>query len=114
MTLLQRRFARALHVANAWSSDQPGNGLALLSLGTTRRVHSEDHRRNALAEIDQNLAWNRSWTGTTDDVNDPARDIPALTALRKLVQDATIGVEWQSDTQNMLLNEELYQAGELD
>jgi len=114
MTKLQRRLTRALHTANAWSSDQPGSGLALLSLGTTRRVHSEDHRQKALAEIDANIAWNRSWTGTPDDVNEPDRDIPALTALRKLVQDATIGVEWQSDTQNMRFNKELYQAGELD
>ncbi len=114
MTGLQRRLTKALYTANAWSSDQPGNGLAMLSLGTTRRIHAEDHRQQILAEIDANIAWNRSWTGTPDDVNDPARDMPALEDLRKLVQDATIGVEWQSDTQNMLFNEELYQAGELD
>ena len=69
MTKLQRRLTRALHTANCWSSDQPGNGLALLSHGTTRRVQSEDHRTKALAEIDRNIAWNRVWTGTPDEVN---------------------------------------------
>jgi len=114
MTNLQRRLTQALQVANSWSSDLPGHGLPLLSLGTTRRLHSEDHRTKALSEIDAKLAWNRSWTGTTDDVNVPSHDIPALTALRKLVQDATIGVEWQSDTQNMSFHDKLYRAGELD
>ena len=113
MTKLQRRLTKALHVANGWSSDQPGNGLALLSLGTTLRVHSEDHRTGALAEIDQNVAWNRAWTGTPDEVNDPIRDIPALEDLRKLVVDAAIGVEWMSDSQNLQFAVELYQAGEL-
>ncbi len=89
------------------AGDQPGNWLALLSLGTTRRLHSELHRSEALAEIQSNIAWNHAWTGTPDDVNEPARDIPALEALRRLVEDATIGVEWLSDTQNMRFNEEL-------
>jgi len=114
MTKLQRRLTQALQVANSWSSDQPGHGLALLSLGTTRRLHSEDHRTKAISEIDADIAWNRAWTGTTDLVNDPARDIPALEDLRKLVQDATIGVEWLTVAQNMPFNEHLYQAGELD
>jgi len=113
MTGLQRRLTQALHTANGWSSDQPGNGLALLSLGTTRRLHSDDHRRDALAEIDANVAWNRSWTGTPDHVNDPARDIPALEDLRKLVLDAAIGVEWLSDEQNRRFDDDLYRAGEL-
>ena len=114
MTKLQRRMTKALHVANCWSSDQPGDGLSLLSLGTTRRVHSEDHRRKALAEIDRNIAWNRVWTGTPDGVNDPIRDIPALEDLRKLVVDAAIGAEWLTDSQNMRFNDELYRAGELN
>ncbi len=114
MTKVQRRLTKALHVANGWSSDQPGNGLALLSLGTTRRIHSADHRTEALAEIDRNIVWNRAWTGNSDGVNDPARDIPALEALRKLVVDAAIGVEWMSDAQNLRFTEELYQAGELN
>src|SRR4051812_49488562 len=100
MTGIQRRLTRALHVSNCWSSAQPGNGLALLSLGTSRRVHSEDHRTMALAEIDQNINWNRAWTGTPDAVNDPARDLPALEDLRKLVVDAAIGAEWMTDAQN--------------
>ncbi len=114
MTKLQRRLTRALHTANCWSSDQMGNGLAMLSLGTTRRVHSEDHRTMALAEIDANIAWNREWTGNPDEVNDPTRDILALEDLRKLVVDAAIGEEWLTDAQNMRFNEELYQAGELN
>jgi len=114
MTKLQRRLTLALHVANSWSSDQHGNGLALLSLGTSRRIHAEDHRQQILAEIDDNIAWNRSWTGTSDDVNDPARDIPALEDLRRLVMDAAISVEWLSDTQNRQFNDELYRADELD
>ena len=114
MTGLQRRLTMALHVANCWSSDQPGNGLALLSLGTSRRIHSVDHRIMALAEIDRSIVWNRVWTGTPDAVNDPARDIPALGDLRQLVVDATIGEEWMSDAQNLRFAEELYQAGELN
>ena len=114
MTKLQHRLTRALHVANGWSSDQPGNGLALLSLGTSRRVHSEDHRTEALAEIDANVAWNLAWMGTPDGVNDPARDIPALEDLRKLVADAVVGAEWMTDAQNLRFAEELYQAGELN
>ena len=86
----------------------------LLSLGTSRRVHSEDHRTKALAEIDRNIAWNRAWTGTPDEVNDPTRDIPALEDLRQLVVDAAIGAEWMTDAQNLRFAEELYQAGELD
>ena len=114
MTGIQHRLTKALHVANCWSSDQPGNGLALLSLGTSRRIHSEEHRRKALAEIDADIAWNRAWTGTPDEANDPARDLPALEVLRKLVVDAAIGVEWLTDAQNMRFNEELYRAGELN
>ena len=114
MTGIQHRLTKALHVANCWSSDHPGNGLALLSLGTTRSIHSDDHRTMALAEIDRNIAWNRSWTGTPDGVNDPARDIPALEDLRKLVVDAAIGAEWLTDAQNMRFNDELYRAGELN
>ena len=114
MTKLQRRLTRALHVANGWSSDQMGNGLAMLSLGTTRCIYSEDHRTMALAEIDQNINWNRAWTGTPDEVNDPTRDIPALEDLRKLVVDAAIGAEGMTDAQNLLFAEELYQAGELN
>ena len=114
MTGSQRRLTRALHVANCWSSDQPGNGLALLSLGTSRRIHSEEHRRKALAEIDANIAWNRIWSGTPDDVNDPTRDLPALEDLRQLVVDAAIGAEWLTDAQNMRFNNELYRAGELN
>ncbi len=114
MTGLQRRLTKALHVANCWSSDQPGNGLALLSLGTSRHIHTEEHRRKAIAEIDRNIAWNRVWTGTPDRVNDPARDIPALEDLRQLVVDAAIGAEWMSDAQCMRFTEELYQAGNLE
>ncbi len=114
MTGLLLRLTKALHVANCWSSDQPGNGLALLSLGTTRSIHSEDHRTKALAEIDRSIAWNRAWTGTPDAVNDPARDLPALENLRKLVVDAAIGEEWMTDAQNLRLAEELYLAGELN
>ena len=113
MTGIQRRLTKALHVANCWSSDQPGNGLALLSVGTTRRIHSEDHRTMALAEIDRNIAWNRAWTGTPDEANDPIRDIPALEDLHKLVANAAIGAEWMSDAENLLFAEELYQASEL-
>ncbi len=114
MTGIQRRLTKALHVANCWSSDQTGNGLALLSLGTTRRIHSAGHRTEALAEIDANINWNRAWTGTPDGVNDPARDIPALEDLLRLVADAKVGVEWLTDTQNMRFNDELYQECELD
>ncbi len=114
MTGSQRRLTKALHVANCWSSDQPGNGLALLSLGTSRHIHTEEHRTEALAEIDANINWNRAWTGIPDGVNDPARDLPALEDLRKLVVDAAIGVEWLTDAQNMRFNEELYRSGELN
>ena len=114
MKKLQCRLTRALHTANCWSSDQPGNGLALLSLGTSRWIHTEEHRRKALAEIDANIAWNRAWTGIPDEVNDPARDLPALEDLRQLVVDAAICVEWMSDAQCMRFTEEPYQAGELD
>ncbi len=114
MNKFKCRLIKALHVANGWSSDQPGNGLALLSLGTSRRIHSEDHRTKALAEIDADIAWNRAWTGTPDEVNNPARDIPALEDLRKLVMDAAIGAEWLTDAQNMRFNDESYRAGELN
>ena len=113
MTNSQRRLTRDLHVANGWSSDQPGNGLPLLSLGTTRRIDSEHHGTKAGAEIDANVAWNRAWTGTSDQSNDPTRDIPALVDLRKLVVDAAIGAEWMSDAQILRFAEELYQASEL-
>lgn len=103
----------SIHVANLWSSDQPGNGLALLCLGTTRRNQSEEHRVLALAEIDRDIAWNRSRTGTPDEVNEPIRDIPDLENLLKLGEGALIGEEWLTDAEIMRFNNELHRAGKL-
>ncbi len=91
MTMHVHRLTKSFQITNGCSSDQPGKGLALLSLGTSRSIYAEDHRQQILAEIDASIAWDRTWTGTPNDVNEPARDILALEDLLKLVEGAIVG-----------------------
>src|ERR1700744_6133464 len=88
--------ALALYTANQWSSDQEGNGLALLSFGTTRKVHSDDHRQQCLVEIGDNIraceATLASGNDTDDEeVEDAQRDIIQLRHLQDIVNNAPLG-----------------------
>lgn len=113
MTKTQKKLALAIHTANSWSADT-GDGINLLSLGTTRKIHNEAHRQGCIRDINRNVLWNRAYIPKgPDDVNQPSRDIPALKALQKLVQTATIGKEWLTFDENNRFNEQLYQSGQL-
>lgn len=116
--LRKRELAKAIHTANAWSSDQKGKSLALLQLGTTRRIHSEDHRIAYLLEIKDNRTCcqelvNRPTVTAHLDEFDPEVEVRQLKALELLVKQAKIGREWLGDQENLRLQEELYQNGDL-
>ncbi len=113
MTKEQKRIVKAIHTANGWSSDQ-ASGINLLSLGTTRIIHSESHRQGCIDQIGRDIAWNRTYTPSgPDDVNQPTRDIPALEDLLDLVRHAKVGQEWISFEENNRLNDALCRRGEL-
>lgn len=97
-----------IHTANGWSSDQPGDGLALLSLGTTRTLHTEQHREECLTEIDANLNWCQS-RGDKSDLD----QIAPLRDLRGAVETAGIGVEWISWEDYSRVLDALHKRGEL-
>lgn len=112
MTANEKRITIAINTCSHWWSDK-GSGKGLLSLGTSHIVHSEDHRRQCLSDIDGSIAWNETWTGTPDEVNDPKRDIPLLKDLRELVVAAKLGEKWMSLEAYNCNVEILYQKKEL-
>lgn len=95
--------------ANSWSSDIKGKGLALLSLGTTRRIHSETHRAECVKEINDNIAWRK----TLKKIEEPyrANDIENLETLLARVKSVRVKHEWLSDWENLHIHEELFQQG---
>jgi hypothetical protein len=108
----KQRLAMAIFTATQWHSDH-GSGVALLSLGSTFKIHSEEHRRIALADIDGNLAWCRTQPYDLESEFDPVVEINRLIHLRKLVVACAVGKAWLSDRENMALNEVLYCRGTL-
>lgn len=112
MKYTDEQLALAIYTANNWSSDQAGNGLALLSLGTTRTIHGEQHRGECLAEIEDNLAYSRGLKEPTEP-NDPKRDIPRLEMLREVVKGAKVKEEIIPYKVYFDITERLYRAGTL-
>jgi hypothetical protein len=109
MNFTNEQLVLAIHTANAWSADH-GDGLQLLSLGTTRKIHSEDHRQKALAEIDGNIRW-MDGDGKADEDHDVT--VENLRALRRMVEAAPVGHEWISDRDNLTIGERMYREGKL-
>lgn len=107
----QKHIVRMIQTANDWSSDQP-DGIALLQLGTTRKIHSEEHRTKALKQIKDEIRWccRRLEDGI---IGSAADDVDALLDLHCLVEISIIGEEWITDAVNMRLNEVLFTAGKL-
>ncbi len=104
-TAKQKLIAKAIQTAAEWHSDK-SDGIALLSISSTRTVHSEEHRQACLADINRNIAAvreNSSWY--------PEDEIDKLQDLAEIIQAATIKVEWLSDAENQRINDELYHAG---
>ena len=100
-------LAMALFTATQWHSDRTG-GINLLSLGSTRKIHSEKHRAGCIAEITANLAY--AETSEHPEMKaEPAR----LRYLLATVQAADVGAEWLTDADNLRINETLYRAGAL-
>ncbi len=114
MTARKRRLTIAIDTANNWSSDGQYGAVSLLSLGTTRKLHSEEHRSECLRCIELDIEWNRVYQPDgPDDVNQPARDIPRLEDLAALVRSMEIGHEWMSYDEYSRLNDVLFSRGEL-
>lgn len=93
-------ICRAIQTAYGWSAGS-GKGLQLYSFASCRMVHSEDHRAAAIKDVEDNILWNKNWTGTPDEANDPARDIPLLEELMLVLKQAKIKKELISDQQYM-------------
>lgn len=98
-----------IYTANSWSSDQAGRGLALLSLGTTRRIHSEDHRAKCIKEINDNIAWRRKLKKVEEPYHED--DIKNLQNLLEKVKVVRVKHEWLSDAEDLRINEELFREG---
>jgi len=120
MAFTNEQLAAAIFTANAWSADH-GDGLQLLSLGTTRRIHSEDHRRKVLAEIDANIKWvdedddsiAADNAAADESGDDWQNDLANLRHLRLVVEQAVVGQEWLSDADNLQISEKMYREGRL-
>lgn len=104
----KHRLAILLHTAAMWHSDKQG-GINLLSLSSTRKVHSELHRDGLVQEIKADIFYCLD----RPDVDDAMKDLKQLADLMAKVKTATVGKEWLSDKDNLRLNEELFQAGKL-
>lgn len=120
MNHVEKSLTLALYTATQWHSDKAGNGLALLSLGSTRKVHTEEHRRQCISEINHNIEYveNRMEFEQDESTGETAEELREhevlqLEALRHLVEITTIGKEWLTDSDNMRFNEELYRNNEL-
>jgi hypothetical protein len=85
----------------------------MLSLSSTRTVHSEEHRQNLIADIRKNIAYICETGDEYNEDADEVKDIARLAALLYCVKTATIGEEWLSDSEHLRINEEMYQAGKL-
>ena len=103
MAFTNEQLAVAIYTANQWSAGS-GDGVQLLSLGTTRKIHSEDHRRKALAEIDGNITY------CTE--NDPD-ELTRLRDLRTLVETAEVGLEIIPHQTYFDITEGMYREGTL-
>jgi hypothetical protein len=118
LTKTNKRIVLALFTCSQWWSSEGPNGHGLLSLGTTRKLHSEEHRTECLSNIDCDLAWLESRSkppglissGEQDEIE---HDIARLTDLRKLVADAVVGHEWMDYDKYFALSESLFQKGQL-
>lgn len=95
--------------ANSWSSDIKGRGLALLSLGTTRRIHSETHRAECVKEINDNIAWRKNLKKLEEPYR--ANDIENLEALLEKVKSVRVKHEWLTDWEDRHIHEELFKQG---
>lgn len=109
-------IVEAIHTASLWHSDKKGNGLALLQLSSTRKVHSEVHRAELILEIDQAVGFTEKMTGfplPIEQGNEVQKDLRRLRRLRQIVEQAPVGEEWISFAENNRINDILYERGEL-
>jgi hypothetical protein len=113
MRASKQRRAISLAVAAQWHSSGDPGGLLMLSLSSTRTVHNEDHRQGLIDEIRADIT---SLLGPEFHDESPAeirKDIVGLLDLWELVEDAQLGKEWLTDSENMVIQERLYQEGKL-
>jgi hypothetical protein len=108
------KLSLAIYTASQWHDDHTKGGIAMLSLSSTRTVHSEEHRQNLIADIRQDIKYICE-TGDeyNDDCSEEVKDLARLVALFRIVKHAVIGEEWLSDEEHLRINEALYQAGKL-
>jgi hypothetical protein len=101
----KERLALLLQTAAEWHSSE-GGGIHLLSLSSTRTVHTERHRAGLIGEIRQDLRW------TID--RGELREARRLLALWMQVAHCPVGREWLTFDENNRLNDRLYERGLFD
>jgi hypothetical protein len=79
-------IVRALYAAKLWPKNQIRTGGSMPDLAKSRKVQSEQHRRNLLADI--------------DGANELCKDNPILVDFRLLIAEAKVGDEWISEKKN--------------
>jgi hypothetical protein len=108
----KRDLVIALHTAGQWHGDTGIGNRALLSLSSTRKVHTDDHRENLIGQIRKDIAWTLGDNVRhREDYDDWRKDIDRLLDLLHIVTTCEVGVPWVSDRENARINEDLYKKG---
>lgn len=119
MNHAEKSLSIALYTCSQWHSDH-GSGLSLLSLGSTRKLHSEDHRLSCVTDIDHDIEYVKTSMPFEEDestgrcVEELRQDeVDRLEALQLYVRLMPIGVEWLSYEDYFRFSEILYRNNEL-
>lgn len=109
----KKKIARAIYTASLWHDDTTTGGIALLSLDSTRKIHTQEHKENLIREIDKDIEVAKGWVGypVPEGDTEPEIDIKNLQSLREVVLEAPVGEELISYQEYFDITERLYEAG---
>jgi hypothetical protein len=111
MMTRKRLLAKLLYTASCWHGDTGKGPVAMLSLSSTRKVHSEEHRRRLIDEIVCDICVSIGAAQCGHAISSNLEEIRELTLLWEEVASCKVGEEWLTDRENLRYGDELYEKG---